>query len=104
MITLSLQLMVRVRDTEQYQVNPAKWYPVVGTSSQLITDQHNQQKRVDQFLIINDIGKMLMIYPSKCVITHPLMDARQESEITSRQANGRRVPAVQGGDIPGDPF
>lgn len=71
MIFLNSDIIINVKDSENYFLSPEKWYKVIGTQSRDKEKENNGKKYIekqDVFMVVNDKGRIVSLFPSKCEI------------------------------------
>ena len=67
MIFLTSEIIVQVRDSENYKLSADKWYKVIGTG-QRDTKKDGRIEKADVFIVVNNEGRIVTLFPSKCEI------------------------------------
>lgn len=67
MIFLNAEIIINCKDSENYKLSPDKWYKVIGTSQRDIK-KDNHTEKTDMFMVVNNEGRAVHLYPSKCEI------------------------------------
>lgn len=68
MIFLNSEIIVNVKDSENYKLLPDKWYKVIGTGQRDKKGAEGRPEKADVFLVVNDEGRIVSLFPSKCAI------------------------------------
>jgi hypothetical protein len=69
MIMLNEEIIINVADSAKYGLNPDKWYKVIGTQSRNKENKESKKMEAqDMFLVVNDQGKLMTLFPTKCEI------------------------------------
>lgn len=67
MIFLNVEIIVNVKDSENYKLSPDKWYKVIG-SIQRDKMKDGKLEKQDCFMVVNNEGRIVNLFPSKCEI------------------------------------